>query len=33
MYTKSVNITITHFDEKNFNLANTYGNIGNLYLE
>jgi hypothetical protein len=31
MYTKCLNIQNAHYDDNNFNLANTYINIGIVY--
>ncbi len=31
MYTKCLNIMKVHYGDNNFNLADTYGNIGNVY--
>ncbi len=31
MYMKCLTIQKAHYDENNFNLASTYGNIGSLY--
>ncbi len=31
MYMKCLDIEKAHFGEKNFNLADTYGNIGSVY--
>jgi hypothetical protein len=33
MYMKSLNIKKMHYGDNNFNIAVTYGNIGNVYGE